>query len=178
MYHTSKLYKVVTVLNACLLSLLVALLAANGLTSCATVIYINGSYIQGINLPTLGNNEAKAILDGFNAKVDGGIVRYGRGYRPIVIKEQELEHDEPGKIKLGQARVLPDVCEIALNPKYLNNYKDLREVLIHEYLHCFNYGHTTNKNDLMYPEHGDNISEENIEYYAKELKRRLYGRTK
>jgi len=177
MYHTSKFYKAVTIVNASLLALIVGLLATNGLISCATVIYVNGSYIESINLQKLDSNQAKAVLDDFNAKGGGAIVRYGRGYRPITIIEAEMESEDKNKVRLGQAIVLPEECVITLNPKYINNYKELREVLIHEYLHCFNYSHTDKENDLMYATHSDNISEENIDYYANELKRRLYGRS-
>ena len=161
-----------------MIGLLLSLPLANFLVGCATIVYINGSYIESIDLPTLGNDEAKKVLDGFNAKVGGGIVRYGKGYRPIRIREGEPINFDPDKVTVGQAMPLPNGCQITLNPKHIYDSKDFREVLLHEYLHCFNYGHNEkDRNDLMYPTTGGNVSEENITHYAKELKKKLYGRT-
>jgi hypothetical protein len=136
--------------------------------------YYSCTYIKEIDLPTLDGNAVADILERFNAMGGGRIVKI-KGCRPVTIKEGRLMSFNPGYNTLGVTISLPKSCQIVLDNKFINSYKELRATVLHEYLHCFDYEHVRPKNDLMSFSDNDTVSEENIESYAKDLERKLHG---
>lgn len=135
--------------------------------------YYACSYIKEIRLPTLDGNAVAAYLEGFNAMAGGRIV-HTNGCRAITIKEGRLMSFNPGFNTLGVTVSLPKDCQIVLDPTYINSYRELRASVLHEYLHCFDYEHVRAKNDLMSESDNAMVSEENIEFYAKDLEKKIW----
>lgn len=134
-------------------------------------MFYHRSYIQSIDTPSYGNL-TKSYLDEFNDMADGGIVVYTSNTRPITIEEQPILMQllYPNAIGL----TLPGLtkCNIYMRPGL--DRVAYRETLIHEYLHCFNYKHTSDPKDLMYYAEVLVDKEDNIKYYAIDLKRKYY----
>lgn len=125
------------------------------------------SHVETINTPTYTNTETLAILDWFNKVGGGSAVSYKDEHvlinRKIFIEEV---NQLPDKDLVGLASYGIAECHIKVL-KGLDFFY-YREVLLHEYMHCFGYGHVDIPDDLMYYA-SSNVSEENIKRYAKEL---------
>lgn len=128
---------------------------------------IKGSYIRSINTPNLGNEKVKEILDKFNKMGYDRIVNK-EGWRPIDIVENK---DLPGSM-IGAASVGLDACRIELESKSFHNALMAEQVVIHEYLHCLGYEHTSDPQDLMFASY-NRSSEDNVLKYAKDVYNRL-----
>lgn len=133
-------------------------------------IYYHRTYIKYIDTPNYGE-DTKIILENFNKLGDNQIVKYN-GTRPITIEEMSLGDELLYPGTLGFAVIYPTHCEIKLRTgAKLLEYK---ETVLHEYLHCFGYEHINDENDLMNPYETFIDKEENIRYYARDLKERVY----
>lgn len=124
------------------------------------------SYVSKIRTPSYGNFHTKKVLDKFNKLGDNKAVMKD-GYRPIYIVEGDLT---PGAV--GVAYRLPLYCVIVVErnmPYYIYD-----QVLLHEYVHCFGYGHVEDDKDLMNAYVSPYFDEKSIEKYAKEIKERFY----
>lgn len=105
-------------------------------------------------------------------------VKYGNinfinknGKRPIFINKTSILSKET----LGMAVPLFNVCFIFLNENYLKftTMRDLRLLIIHEYLHCLYYPHILRKNDIMYSTFNKKTDINTLRFYLKDMKRRL-----
>lgn len=121
------------------------------------------SYISKIEYDKEKTKEIKNILKNFNDKSDKEIIRY-RGFRPISIMEDK-ELKKQGYV--GLATVSLTECEIRLSDTIKK--EDFREVLLHEYMHCFFYEHKNIPGDLMYRSIDFKATERSINYYAHNL---------
>lgn len=133
------------------------------LTRSITDVTLKYSYIKSIDLPTFGNTEAQEQLDYFSSLSYYPSVKY-EGSRPIMIVEQTLYLNT-----LGLTSSLPGYCLIVLNKTM---EKELFVMtLLHEYVHCFNYGHIENDpRDLMYPyDNTDWLEEQSIKKYSEAI---------
>lgn len=141
------------------------------------VIQLNGymfyhrTYIKSIDTPSYGVL-TKTYLNEFNNMADGGIVHYNNNSRPVYIEEQSamLQILYPNAIGLAFSTLTK--CNIYIQPGL--EASTYRETLIHEYLHCFDYPHSPDPKDLMYYLDVPIDKEENIKYYARDLKRKYY----
>lgn len=132
-----------------------------------TNITYKHSYIHYIDTPKWGNERVKKSLDKFDRLGHNKLVNY-EGYRPIFIVQKEL-----GINGAGVAIPLPAFCIIGIDPSVGDNYFD--QVLLHEYLHCFGYGHNfKNKYDLMAPVLSPAVTEDNVRKYAQDMLRRFH----
>jgi hypothetical protein len=126
------------------------------------------SHISLIDTPTYEAKNIRSILDKFSEVCDIDIVRYKHVSgikRTIEIREVDQFMFSP--FTLGRAWVDVDKCYIELS-KYMDIVQ-FRSTLLHEYLHCMGYEHTIRRTgDLMSPVDSE-ITEENIEEYAKDL---------
>lgn len=134
-------------------------------------MFYHRSYIQSIDTPSYGKL-TKLYLDEFNAMADGGIVVYTSNTRPITIQEQPILLQLMYPNAIGLAVPTPTKCNIYIKPGL--DASSYRETLIHEYLHCFDYQHTSDRKDLMYYAEVPVDKEDNIKYYAIDLKRKYY----
>ena len=130
---------------------------------------IHGSYIRSINVPSIGNHEIKIILDKFNKMGYTKIVSY-EGWRPIDILE--FPKSDKKNVTIGTAAVRIFDCQIYLKTSELYNSTMVEQVIIHEYLHCLGYDHTSDPIDLMFPSYNES-SEENVRKYAEDAYKRL-----
>lgn len=135
---------------------------------CATSVMIPYTYVDSINTTKYNKAIIKSILDEFNEMGDNVIVKYKKGIRPITITEVE------DFSLLGEAYVRTEKCEIIIKKGL--DFKLLRETVLHEYLHCFDYDHIKVPGDLMYPSDAYEASEASIKDYAKDLHRKFYGK--
>jgi len=149
-----------------------------------------GSYVAQINVPFYDKEEIKLDLQHFNDMAKP-IVKFApddiEDPRPIVILEHHFTDAENkqyttetfpkgGGQVLGLTLSTTMYCNIFLNDT-INNEILLNEVLIHEYLHCFGYGHDeSTQHDLMNAARHDEVPEENFRTYAKRLEEFLYGK--
>lgn len=128
------------------------------------------TYIKSIE--SSYNNLPKMFLDEFNDMADGGIVKYEEDFRPVTIKDQPIEMQIMYPNAIGLTMSYLNKCDIFIRPGL--DIASFRETLFHEYLHCFDYMHTQDPKDLMYYAEVPVDKEENIKYYAKDLKRKYY----
>ena len=126
------------------------------------------SYVDKIITTSYSKSEVRNILDTFDKQSYNSIVHY-EGTRPIIIVETN-KGLKPWMV--GLAKWDLNKCVIILRP---NLGVRFREVLLHEYMHCFGYEHKDNKKDLMYYSVYYAPSEKSIENYARDLGYR-YGR--
>lgn len=131
------------------------------------------SYIAQINTPSYGEY-TKTVLEEFNSMGDNKIIsftekKYGR---PIVIHDMPDIIEQANPETLGMAYPGLEGCTIFVKKKQF--WMDYRETLLHEYLHCMGYEHTIYKNDLMYKYLIPVDKEQNIRYYANELRKKYY----
>jgi len=134
-------------------------------------MFFHRSYIQTIDTPSYGKL-TELVLKDFDNMADGGIVIYKSNTRPITIREQSILLQLLYPNAIGIANVTPTKCDIYMRPGL--DAASYRETLIHEYLHCFGYTHTDDRNDLMYHVEVPVDKEDNIKYYAIDLKRKYY----
>lgn len=128
---------------------------------------IQGSYIRSIDAPTIGKERVKKILDKFNKMGYDEIVSY-EGWRPIDIKEA----DKLDGATIGLAKVRIFDCSIQLEANSLYSENMVEQVILHEYLHCLGYEHTSDPTDLMFASYNES-SEDNIRKYAEDAFNRL-----
>jgi hypothetical protein len=141
----------------------------------AGYLSVGGSYIGNINTPSYSSTES--ILKDLNNRGSGEVVKFS-GFRPIFIFEQDLNKrdrsrtlesgEESGYDILGMAWSLPMYCLILMHDNL--EEKLYRTTLIHEYLHCFNYGHSDDVSDIMYSSNHPRLRDDSIDKYLKELK--------
>lgn len=124
--------------------------------------YFPSSYIADIKTITYDPENIKEILDNFDKQSYNEIVRY-EGLRPIVIVENPMISLRGA---VGYANWDYSGCTISLVPGLGERF---REVLLHEYMHCFSYGHDNTPGDLMYPSITYKATEESIKEYANSL---------
>lgn len=132
------------------------------------------SYIKVIDTPTYGKENIKLILDFFNELGDNKIVKYKNDQilaRPISIYEKDFE----SLITLGDAAYSMFSCRIRLSKDMKSDPDKLLRVVIHEYLHCYGYGHLDADGDLMNKFYSPSISAVNIQSYAEDLRGRIDG---
>jgi hypothetical protein len=142
-----------------------------------TSVKFKQSYVSSINTSYYSEGTIKEILNEFNKKGDDKIVQFNKieGGRPITINEV-TDDNIVFKVlfpeAIGITYPLYDKCTIYL----LNSlsYDTLRETVIHEYLHCFNYEHVSDRSDLMYEFDNNEDKEASINKYAKDLEAK-YG---
>lgn len=134
-------------------------------------MFFHRSYINTLKLHTYKEDSVKTILQQFNSMADGGIVKY-EGSRPINIIEMPVVMQFMYPSAVGVALIGYTKCDIYIVPNL--DYMTFRETLLHEYLHCFAYEHTEEPKDLMYYAVVPIDKEENIKYYARDLKRKYY----
>lgn len=133
--------------------------------------FYSGSYIAYINAPEFGNDTVQEALDEFNSLTETDIVRK-QGYRPIFIFEGKWIHEKLGI--LGVAYPAPLFCIIFLKKDIDEEWK--KEIVLHEYLHCFNFQHDEEKaTSLMYP-YLMGVTYDSIVDYAHRLARKIIGK--
>jgi len=140
-----------------------------------TIYHPTNSYIREIKVKDYNSADLINILDNFNEMGDNVLVRYS-GYRPIDIMEVEKLKDGNGNQVLGLALYNEYHCKISIDSKL--NSQHLKAVVLHEYLHCMGFEHVRILGDLMAPSADRLPTEKNIEWYAQELKRKLYGNSR
>ncbi len=107
-------------------------------------------------------------LQELNYRGQGEVVKYS-GWRPIVVVEGDLNKNVNNDYKLGMATPLPAYCLIVMD-KYLEDPVLYKQVLWHEYFHCFYYGHSKNESDIMAPYlDPSTLDESTVDNYLKEL---------
>ena len=128
------------------------------------------SYIKSINSSGYGINKIKICLDNFNKMGDNKIVRYNKDTRPIYVQERTLDYPY-----LGLTYTWYKDCHINITSGL--SKEAFRSVLLHEYVHCFGFGHVsqTNREDLMTPAYMYPPSEFSIFNYAQRIKH-IYDR--
>lgn len=134
--------------------------------------YFHKSYIKSINLPTY--NTAKTVLEEFNSMGNNKIVSFReiKDGRPIEIIEMSELDTKLIPEAIGVARPKLSKCTISIRRGLsVNNF---RETLIHEYLHCYGYVHSSDPKDLMYYSLNPIDKEENIRQYARDMEKRFY----
>lgn len=133
-------------------------------------VMFRGTYVEWILAPEKGEKIQKT-LDKFNELGYNNSVKY-KGYRPIYIYESEL----PAGI-LGRAMSLPAYCTIEISNDIISD-KMLEEVTMHEYVHCFGYGHSLGNCTLMYwsyePYCFTHLMNFSKQYYAKQIAEKFY----
>lgn len=134
-------------------------------------MFFHRSYVNTFTLHTYKEDSVKAVLADFNSMADGGIVKY-QGNRPINIIEMPVIMQFMYPSAVGVAIVGYTKCDIYIVPELSTT--SFRETLLHEYLHCFGYEHTDEPKDLMYYAEVPVDKEDNIKYYAIDLKRKYY----
>lgn len=164
-----------TVLYLCLILQSAALGAALGpqIFDVYSQMFFHRTYVANITTPTYGN-KVKAALEEFNQMADNDIIEFGTKLngRPVEIHEMDSFIEGVFPDMLGYATPDYKSCKIYLR-RDLDELQ-LREVVIHEYLHCMGYMHTHDRKDLMYYSYNPIDKEENIRQYAKEVKRKFY----
>lgn len=130
------------------------------------------NYINSISL--LSYTKAREILQEFNKLGDNKIVNFSpiKNGRHIDIREMTKFDMILGNTYLGMAITLYTKCLILIRPGL--DDKIFREVLLHEYLHCYGFKHTEQAEDLMYFELNLVDKEENIRQYAIKVKKLYY----
>ena len=131
------------------------------------------TYVKSINTPIHSSFKVRKILEEFNSYGDNRIVNFESGIRPIIITESSIA-DKNGNRVVGQAINLPTVCYITLNPNMWDDL-ELKQVVIHEYIHCYGFDHTKDiEDDIMSPVYISSPREENIRHYARKLLKLLH----
>ena len=146
-------------------------------------LLIKNSYISEIKGDILNTNLVKKHLDIFNEYGHNQIVRYRPEEavtkpRPIKIEIRKLGEDFYEELNkdsiLAYATSVEDSCRIVLREDLVTEIQ-LRDTLIHELLHCYQYDHKNyDESDLMYYEDNENDKLSSIKFYAEEV----YERTK
>lgn len=117
--------------------------------------------------------KALDYLSEFNKKCDNKLLSFSFGLRPIIINVVDNITSEDDEYSgLGVTYMNPGYCYIELSDS-LADY-ELRVVLLHELLHCYNVPHSPEEfkgqGDLMEPYLGDRLpTEQNIDYYLRVL---------
>ncbi len=127
-------------------------------------MYLGKSYVAYVDTPTHPNTIK--YLEELNTKVTTKIVRR-EGYRPIIIVEGNLNKRNKKVTSLGKAWSLPGYCLIVMNEDLDDEM--YRKVVWHEYLHCFNIGHTHEKYDIMNHYYEEDMKEDSVIKYLKIL---------
>ncbi len=124
------------------------------------------SYIKEIKTPSYGNGFTQWCLESFDKLTPGTAVDFNEkgNFREITIDEKE-NFLVPGT--LGVALTLPTFCHIYMRKGL--DYKSYCDILIHEYLHCMGYPHTSDRLDIMYPYYYKDADVLNKREYAIEL---------
>ena len=99
-------------------------------------------------------------------KSEGKLVKR-TGIRPIFIYVKELSEDSP----LGYATPLINLCFITLNKKYVDtaSKRDIKNLIIHELLHCHFYDHDVYSDSIMYPYMFEKDYNKSIDVYYRNL---------
>ena len=151
---------------------IVAYIVAQPIAHAWAQAFYRKSYIAEINTPKMQNWLTEEMLKEFNEMGDGKIISFTpieKG-RKIFIYEREPEKDE---VLVGEAEPRNSTCIIRVNNNL--DFGTFRETLYHEYLHCMGYLHNEiNRKDIMYPSVVPGNKEENIYWYAQDLKKRFY----
>ncbi len=126
---------------------------------------VGNSYISHVYTPS--NSKASAYLEELNNRGYGEVVK-DSGSRPIFVVEDNLNKIEREGYILGVTWALPAFCLIVMD----NNLppETYRQTIWHEYLHCFYYGHSNKKHDIMAAYLDPQLNEDTVDNYLKELK--------
>ena len=166
-----KLYIQLTLLFITLIySIALGLVLSEPIIIAKEYMFYHRSYIENIHTPSYTNT--KEVLLEFDSLADGGIVLF-KGTRPITIQEQSIFMQIIYPTAIGLAFSTLNDCRI-----YIRTGLDkttFRETLIHELCHCFGYKHSPDYKDLMYYSMVAIDKEENIKYYAKDIKNKYYA---
>ena len=130
------------------------------------------TYIKFIDTPTYP--DTKKVLEEFNAMGDNKIVSFSEmvNGRPIEISEMQEYDVKFDSDAIGIAYFNLTKCSIKIKKGL--PYEDFRETIIHEYLHCYGYHHSTDPGDLMYYAINPIDKEQNIKDYAQKVKKKFY----
>ena len=136
------------------------------------IMYFKNTYIHSINTPSYP--KTREILEEFNSMADNAIVSFDKiaDGRPLDIAEMTPMDLIIAPDAVGIAYPRLSKCTIHVKP----GLEDIiyREVLLHEYLHCYGYDHSTEPTDLMYFSVTYVDKEENIRQYALKVKAKFY----
>jgi len=132
-----------------------------------------GNYLRNVKGDPLMVNQIRDSLQQFNDLVPTNIVPT-TGTRPIdIILVNDFVWNGFGPtITLGRARPTWKNCKIEIATEQIYNNEDLKNVVIHEYLHCFGYKHVDKLSDIMY-KYLYKVDSKSITGYAKELQNTL-----
>jgi hypothetical protein len=78
----------------------------------------------------------------------------------------------PGKKIIGSAKVMWISCPITLPREHFTDDQEMKDTVIHEYLHCFGYKHIDILTDLMYKSSWL-VDPKSVQRYAEDLEERL-----
>lgn len=139
---------------------------------------IRASYVSEITGKSSDKDLVKKYLDIFNSYGHNNIVKYEpqqTSPRTITIAIRKLNEtfyeDLNGAGLMGYALPGTETCRIIIRDD-IKTEQQFKLVLLHEFLHCYFYDHSTDKDDLMY--YTENVvSEENIKSYAREIETRI-----
>lgn len=141
-------------------------------------ILIRASYIAEIKGDLLNVELTKKYLDKFNKYGHNNIVKYKapKGIaRPITIEIRPFGKDTYEKLQkdimLGYAISTERSCIIVIKDDLVTE-EQFKQVIIHEFLHCYFYDHTDINGDLMYPYYTP-PKDSNIQAYALEVENRI-----
>lgn len=161
-----------------LMTLAILAMLIFGYSTMASLMYIDigielnkkNTYLESVTTPSYP--EIKDLLLELNTRGYGEIVKTN-GTRPIIIVEQQLslEYNTKGIHTLASTLALPFSCIIYVDPiMFIDQRELLKSTIWHEYLHCFNYGHSPDSTDIMYWLNSSEIDINSVDNYLQELK--------
>jgi hypothetical protein len=129
------------------------------------------SYINNIETNEIPKEYIQFSLNYFNYLGFNKVVKFS-GSRPINIIEMPRDsflYSYSVNSIAGMAKPGYRSCTIYLNPDILSSgFTQVKNTVLHEYLHCLGFSHVDNKADLMYYS-SSGAAETSIEGYAETL---------
>ncbi len=136
------------------------------------LLYFKNTYIESIKTPSYP--KTKEILKEFNSMGEDVIVSFDKiaNGRPLDIAE--MTEIDMSLFPDAAGVAYPNLRKCSIRVRAGMDEIIYRAVLIHEYLHCYGYQHTSDSEDIMYYLVTYLDKENNIRYYARKMKVDFY----
>lgn len=131
------------------------------------------SYISSIKTVSYTKDDYAMTFAYFNTLADYSLIKV-KGLRAVTIEEDDAfldKTDVEGSQTLGLTICGTFSCKVYIRSNM--NPQMFREVLLHEMVHTYGFGHTNDKFDLMFFSNSDILRDGNIKEWALRLKDRI-----
>lgn len=122
-------------------------------------------YIHSILMPITQKSWTEEAIAELNSFTRSDVIKK-EGLKPIVVITSDQLYDSG---LAGLAIEMAGVCLAIVSDSLLESKEIFQEVAIHEILHCYGYGHSTDPDDVMYFEVSATQKTKSYKNYARDL---------